>query len=325
MLSETSDLLDVAVVLVGLNAREYIRGCLNSLVAAEWRERTYEIIYVDNGSSDGTLDMLKEFPFVKVIINAKNLGFCRAANQGAEIANAKYLFFLNDDTIILEDAVARLVDFMETDPSVGIVGSRLFYSDMTEQWSGRRFPSLANAVLGRCTFLTRLFPNAPPVVKYLCKNELSGDKPFQVDWVSAAAMMIRRTSFDAIRGFAEDYYYWHEPVFCDRLSRLGQKTYLHPLSKIIHFEGKGSGPRPFPVRKFHILNFHEGAYRCYCEHYGLSRWHPGRWFACTALKTRAFLLLSVAWLSDRWRRLAKPDEIQSHIAPIPPQLPTKGT
>jgi GT2 family glycosyltransferase len=291
---------DVAVVLVGLNARDYIKQCLGSLATAEWRGLRHEIVYVDNGSTDDTLAMLRAgFPDVRVIANDRNLGFCKAANQGAAVTSVRYLFFLNDDTIVLGDAIAVLVEFLDRTPGAAIVGSRLLYPDMTEQWSGRKFPTLANALLGRRSFLTRIFPNAAPVVDYLCKEQLAAGVPFEVDWISAAALMVRSEAFAAVGGFAEDYYYWHEPVFCDRVAKRGGAVYLHPMSKIIHFEGKGSGPRPFPVQKFHILNFHDGAYRCYCEHHGLKPYNPARWLVYAALQSRAALLLTSSWLRSR--------------------------
>ena len=80
-------------------------------------------------------------------------------------------------------------------------------------------------------------------------------------------------------------------VFSDRLSKQGYKTYLHPLSHIIHYEGKGSGKRPYPVQKFHILNFHEGAFRWCCEHYNLNRFNPMRSIIRSALFSRAYLKL----------------------------------
>lgn len=302
---------DVAVVLVGLNARTYIEECLRSLGAAGWRRVTYQTIYVDNGSRDGSVDMVRtQFPEVRVIANPQNVGFCPAANQGARAAQARFLFFLNDDTLVLDDAVARLVEFLDQQPAAGIVGSRLFYPDLTEQWSGRRFPTLWNAILGRRTWLTRFLPNASPVANYLCKDQLQGDEPFQVDWVSAAALMVRRAVFEAVGGFPEDYYYWHEPVFSDRVAKQGLATYLHPRSRIIHYEGQGSGPRPYPVQRFHIVNFHDGAYRCYCEHFGLRAYDPSRWFAYAALKSRAWLLLAGLWFRSHlnFRRAANPNE-----------------
>ena len=288
---------DISVILVGLNACDFIRGCVESLRKARWRGYTYEIIYIDNGSKDQTLEMLKDtFPEVKVIANSANMGYCKAANQGAEIAGGRYYYFLNDDTVVLDDAIPVLAEFLDTHSTVGVIGSRLFYPDMTEQWSGRMFPTIFSAFMGRRSFLTRIFPNARVVKKYLCKDQLHGSDPFEVDWVSAAAMMVPRKVFDAVNGLAEDYYYWHESVFCDRVAKIGGKTFLHPLSKIIHFEGKGSGARPYPVKKFHILNFHQGALRCYCEHYELGLINPVRWLVGTALFLRANLLLLGAWL-----------------------------
>jgi N-acetylglucosaminyl-diphospho-decaprenol L-rhamnosyltransferase len=286
--------IDVAVVVVGRNASAFVKGCFGSLARAEWRDYTYETIYVDNASEDDTLAMLgREFPDVRVIANDTNVGFCPAANQGAALSNARHFFFLNDDTLVLGDAVPRLVDFLDRCPEAGTVGSRLLYPDLTEQWSGRRFPSPINAIFGRRSVLSRLLPNARPLVAYLYKDKLEGGLPFEVDWISAAAQMVRADTFRRVGGFATDYYYWHEAILCDRIRKIGRSVYLHPESKIIHYEGQGTGARPYHLRKWHIINFHLGAYRCYCEHYDLGRLNPLRWFAAGALASRALSLLLV--------------------------------
>lgn len=298
---------DVGVVIVGLNARSFVRGCLDSLPQAEWRGITYEAVYVDNGSSDGTVAEIRaNYPGVKVIDNGYNAGFCKAANQGARIANSRYYYFINDDTLVLGDAIALLVDYLDQNPEVATAGSRLLYPDGAEQFSGRRFPTLLDAFMGRRSPLTRLFPNAPWVRRYLCKDELAQDLPFPVDWVSAAGQLMRPTDFWALGGFAEDYYYWHEAVLCGRLARRGRKIVLHPLSKIIHYEGKGSGHRPYPVQRFHILDFHRGAYRCYCEQFDLGRSHPARWLAGLLLAGRAGLKLCQARLTSLTASRSRP-------------------
>src|SRR4051794_28004020 len=153
---------DIAVILIGLNASDYLRQAVQSLLAAEWRNCTYELIYVDNGSRDNTREMMTEFPQVRTIFNNRNLGFCKAGNQGAAIADSRYLFFLNDDTIVLDDAVAMLKEFLDSTPGAGVAGSRLLYPDMSEQWSGRRFATPINGIFGRRSLLSRLFPNASP-------------------------------------------------------------------------------------------------------------------------------------------------------------------
>ena len=286
---------DIAVIIIGLNACSYVMACIESLRTAEWRDWTYEIIYVDNGSTDGTLSMLaQKFPDVKVIANPKNLGFCKAGNQAVAISNSRFYFFLNDDTVVKDDAIPLLAELFGKVPDLGVAVSRLVFADMAEQYSGRRFPTIFNGVLGRRSLLTRLFPNAGPVKSYLYKDQLLKGEPFQIEWGSAAAMLFNRETFVAAGGFAEDYYYWHEAVICDRVSRAGKKIYLHPKSIIIHHEGHGSGARPFPVRKWHILNFHTAAYRCYCERYGLHRLSLRRCFAAVALTTRAASLLAAA-------------------------------
>jgi GT2 family glycosyltransferase len=286
-----SPLHDVAVIVVGRNACDYVKGCLQSLREAEWRDVTHQTIYIDNGSTDNTLAMLDGFPEVTVIANPENLGFCKAATQGAVAARSRYLFFINDDTVVLKDAGALLVEYLDSHPEVGSIGSRLLYPDGSEQWSGRRFPSPLNSLLGRRSVLSRIFPNARPLSRYLYKEELSAGEPFPVDWVSAAAQLVRADTFQQAGGYAENYYYWHEAIICDRIRRTGKQVYLHPQSKIIHYEGKGSGSRPYSVRKWHIVNFHKGAYQCYCEHYGIGRLNPLRWLAASFLSARAAILL----------------------------------
>ena len=282
---------DVSVIIIGRNACAYVKQALESLQAAEWAGYLYEAIYIDNGSTDNTREMLAAFPHAQTIFNENNVGFCKAGNQGVAISRGRYYFFLNDDTIVLGDAIARLVAFMDETPDAGVVGARLLYPDMSEQYSGRRFPTPLNGLLGRRSLLTKVFPNAKAVRSYLFKDQITGDVPFVADWVSAAGFMVRREAFHRVGGLAEDYYYFHEAVFCDRIFRAGGwKTYLHPQSKIIHYEGKGSGVRPYPVLRWHVKDFHSGAFRFYCEHHGLSRVHPLRWAVAALMSSRAALL-----------------------------------
>ena len=284
---------DVAIIIVGLNACKYVRECLHSLKVAEWKQYSHEVIYVDNGSIDDTLVAVPaDFPEVRVISNPSNLGFCKAANQGARIATSRYYFFLNDDTTVLEDAVPLLIGFMERHSQVAVIGSRLLNPDFTDQWSGRKFPSPWNAILGRRSLLSRWIPKAKLLADYLCREQILRGEPFAVDWVSAAALLAEQASFWSVGGFAEDYYYWHEAVFCDRIRGISKEIYLHPQSRVVHHEGKGSGKRPYHIRKRLIVDFHWGAYRCYCEHYRLTRFHPIRALVGAGLLARAAVLLA---------------------------------
>jgi N-acetylglucosaminyl-diphospho-decaprenol L-rhamnosyltransferase len=288
---------DVAVILVGINAKDFVQGCLDSLLNAKWRGKTYEAIYIDNGSTDGTCASLAaNHPWVKVVENGYNAGFCKAANAGARLAKSRYYYFINDDTIVLEDAIAMLVDFMDSHPDVATTGSRLVYPDGTEQYSGRAFPTLTSSFMGRRSPLTRMFPNAPWVRKYLCKDQLQRGEPFDADWVSAAGQIFRPEDFWRVGGYDETYYYWHEAIICGRLAEKARKVVLHPQSRVIHYEGKGSGKRPYASQRFHIIDFHRGAYRCFCERSGLRSFHPFRLFVGAMLATRAGFKLAIARL-----------------------------
>jgi GT2 family glycosyltransferase len=286
---------DVAVVVVGMNAREYVRACFASLAAADWKAYSCFCIYVDNDSTDGTVAMMREcFPSVCIIANGRNLGFCVAANQGARLAASRYLMFLNDDTVVIADAIAVLIKYMDAHPDVATAGARLIFPDGREQWSGRRFPNVLSSFLGRRSWLAQIFPNAPTLRAYLCKDQLARGEPFEVDWVSAAGQIFRTADFWSVGGYAEDYYYWHEMVICLRLKRRGKRIALIPSATIVHDEGHGSGPRSFNRQRFHIIDFHRGAFRAYLEQHRLSWRSPRAWAVGMGLLARALVLL-VVW------------------------------
>lgn len=285
--------VDVSLIAISLNSRGFLRDCIASLRAAVWRNVTWELIVVDNASSDGTPAMLAvEHPDVRVIVNPSNLGFCKAGNQGAAIARGRHLLFLNDDTLILDDAIATIVEFADA-TGIAMVGSRLLNTDGSEQFSGRRFTTPAATLFGRKSVLTKMFPNAPWARSYLLSDHVTGTEPYEVDWLSAAAMMVRRDVFEQVGGLAEDFYYFHEQVFCARVKDAGHKVYLHPRSRIVHHEGVGSGIRTRRVRRRHILAFHSAALRWFCLHHGISAGSPIRLVAAVMLYARAWTLVAL--------------------------------
>lgn len=285
--------VDVSLIAISLNSRAYLVECLRSIHAAVWRDVSYEIIVVDNGSKDGTVDMLaQDFPEVRIVANPTNVGYCRAGNQGADVARGRHLLFLNDDTLMVRDAIAALVEWADAHEAA-MIGSRLLNTDGTDQFSsGRSFTTPAAAIFGRKSILTRWFPNARWARDYLLSDKIDSDTPYEVDWLSAAAMMVRRDVFDRVGGLAEDYYYFHEQVFCARVQKAGGRIYLHPQSKIIHHEGAGSGVRTRRVRRRHITAFHAAALKWFCLHHELGPLHPLRYVAAAALWSRALLLVA---------------------------------
>jgi GT2 family glycosyltransferase len=275
-----------------------VEQCLESLAKTEWNGITQQTIYVDNGSRDGSVEAVRtRFPEVMVIANAENAGFCRACNQAAGQTASRYIFYLNDDTIVFPDTVPKLVRFLDNTPEAIAAGCRLLYPDMTEQWSARRFPTWKNAVFGRRSLMGKWFPNAGSMRAYLYKDEMERGEPFAVDWIPGSCTLARREVVERIGGLPENLHYWSDAVFCDRLTRavLG-KLYVMPASRLIHFEGKGSGEKSYSMANWLIRDFHRGAYTFYCEHFQLGPLHPARWLAAAGLGIRAHLLMFVNWL-----------------------------
>jgi N-acetylglucosaminyl-diphospho-decaprenol L-rhamnosyltransferase len=297
--------VDISVVIVGMNTQQLVANCLNALRDSDWGGFTRETIYVDNASKDESVALVRrDFPEVQVIANQANRHFCPAANQGSQLARGRYILHLNNDTEVDPDAIAKMIRFLESEPRAAVAGCRLLNWDRTDQWSARRFPEWYNAILGRRSLLSRLAPNSLPVRRYLFKDDLASRGAFQVDWTGTPCMLVRKEDFFAVGGFPEGFYYWHEAVFCFRLSRLGRSTWIVPDAQVLHFEGQGGGKRPYAVRRWHIIDFSRGAYRFHCERRGRSPWSPASWITAAFLALRAATLLTGLWLRTRLEKLA---------------------
>jgi N-acetylglucosaminyl-diphospho-decaprenol L-rhamnosyltransferase len=309
--------VDVSAIIISLNSRRFLADCLASLHNAEWRGHRYEIIVVDNGSSDGTVEMLqRDHPDVHVIGNQNNVGYCKAGNQGADIACGRYLLFLNDDILIIGDALAQLIEFMDATPESGMAGSRLLNLDGSDQFSsGRAFTTPMNAIFSRKSPLTAWFPNARWAKKYLLSDQITGGEPYEVDWLSAAAAMARREAFDASGKLVEHFYYFHEQIICARMQKAGYKIHLLPQSKIIHYEGAGSGRRTRRVRRLHVAKFHKAAYRWYCLHHEIAPRNPLRLGIAGLLAVRA--ACCIAWEMVKIERPQAPTEVGRPEGGIP--------
>jgi GT2 family glycosyltransferase len=288
-----SDRKDIAIVLVGMNTRKFVKDCLDSIAQTDWQGYSHEIIYVDNASKDDSVEMLRrDYPYVNAIANESNVGFTKAANQAARAANSRYHLQINNDTLVYPDSIPQLARFLDEHPQAGVVGGRILNPDLTDQWSARRFPSAKNVIFNRRAALKGWFRNSRAVREYLYLDQIEGTEAFPVDWVPTVYSLIREDVFEAVNGLPADLYYWAEGVFCLRVLRSGYKVYTLPTSKIVHFEGHGGGPRPHKVRKWHIVDFHRGAYRLFLEQYHPSRYSPVRLAVALLLGSRAALLLA---------------------------------
>lgn len=280
--------VDVSVITVTYECRELLRPMLASLAGA-LGTRSAEVIVVDNASTDGVLEMVRaEWPAVRVIEMGENAGFARANNRGIASARGRYLMLLNPDTVAHEGSLAALADFLDREPNAGVAAPRLLYPDLTDQGTARSFPTAAAALFGRRSLMTKVFPGNPWSRRYLSGRARGDAEPFVVDWVSGAAMMVRRDAIDRVGGLDEGFFmHWEDADWCHRIKDAGLTVHCVPVSRIVHHEG--GSRRGWPPRQ--LRAFHAGAYRYYVKHHAPQWWNPLRYVAGVGLTVRAAILI----------------------------------
>ena len=237
---------DFSICIVSLNAAGYLRGCLQSLREAT-PEAEYEVIVVDNGSTDGTAGLLaREFPEVQRIANAENLGYTAPMNQALRAGSGRYLVQLNADTLVQAGAFDRLLAYMDAHPQVGICTPKMLNRDGSFQRQCRRSAARPWDVITYFTGLWKLFPRSPLFGRYLL-TYLPEDETCEVEAVSGSCMVIRRAVVDAIGYLDETYFaYQEDSDFCFRARQAGWKVFFLPEAQITHFGGQGgSGHQPY--------------------------------------------------------------------------------
>lgn len=225
--------MDVSVIIVNYNTKEFVCNCINS-VFTNTSYVSFEIIVVDNGSTDGSIELFSNDNRVVFLPLVQNVGFGMANNAGFKISKGKYVFCLNPDTILLNNALKILYDFMEAHPNVGICGGNLYDADMKPAHSFRMvLPSFWWEVdyhLGY--FFSKLLWGKSLEFNY-------SEKPKSVGYVTGADMMMRKDMLDKIGGFSKYFFmYYEECELTYRIKNLGYKVFSVPKAKIQHLEGK---------------------------------------------------------------------------------------
>lgn len=303
---------DLSICITSLNASSYLRNCLNSICEQSaylnWfdaghikseglpssslasEKLDFELIIVDNGSTDGTTSMLQaEFSKAVVILNERNEGFTRPINQSLRQSQGRYMLVLNPDTIVLPGAINELAGYMDVHPEVGICGPKVLNRDGSLQKACRRGVSRPWAAFSYFSGLSSLFPRSKLFGGYLL-NYLDEDVTSQVDGVSGSCMLIRRQLYDQIGMFDERYFAYQEDAdYCFRAKEAGWKVVYLPTAQIVHFGGQG-GSRVQPYRS--IFEWHRSYYLYYRKNLAKDYFFLFNWFYYSLMGIKLVLSLT---------------------------------
>jgi GT2 family glycosyltransferase len=232
-------LLDVSIIIVSWNTKDFLKNCLKS-VYEQTQDIEYEIIVVDNGSTDGSAAMVKtEFAQVILIENKENRGFAAANNQGINIARGRYVLLLNSDTVVLDNAVAKTVRFADSHLDAAVVACRVLNPDRTLQPTCFMFPSILNMLLST-TYLYKLFPKS----KFFGRERMTWwDRrdEREVDVVTGCFMLVRHEAIKQVGMMDEQYFvYGEETDWCYLFKKAGWKVVFAPVGEVVHFGGQST-------------------------------------------------------------------------------------
>ena len=228
-----ADKVDVSVIIINYNTFQLIIDCIKSILE-QTNKTNIEIIVVDNASSDGSATIIKNcFPNITILENNQNIGFGKANNIGATIARGEFLFLLNSDTVLINDAIGYLLRYLREDKSTGICGGNLFTKDFKANHSySIYYPSLFNIFIYRSRLL-KLFGKAEIFNR--------SEKNKEVAIINGADLFIRKSLFEQLEGFDPNYFmYIEDGDLCLRAKKLGFRIQSIPSAKIIHYQGKSS-------------------------------------------------------------------------------------
>jgi len=240
---------DVSIIIVNWNTRDILRGCLRS-VYTQTQDIKFEVIVVDNASSDNSAEMVtQEFPQVTLIANAENRGFAKANNQGMRIASGRYVLLVNPDTIVLEGAIQKTVSFADKYSDIGVLGCQVWLNEKDIQQTCFSFPSIFGLIMQEAG-LRGLFPQSRffSRVKYGWWDRTT---QMDVDVVSGMYMLVRREAIEQVGLMDEDYFvYAEETDWCYRFWKAGWRCVFTPEARIIHLDGGSKSTAQISVRMF---------------------------------------------------------------------------
>lgn len=245
-------MIDLSVIIVSFNTQKLLQECLESIFK-QTKDLDYEVIVVDNGSTDESVKSVKELRVkeLRVIENKENLGFAKANNQGIKVSRGKYILLLNSDTKVINNALKKLVDFAGTRDGLGVVGPRLLNADGSLQPSVAPFFDLPRALIW-LALGDRFLYSSP-------------SRECGVDWVMGAALLVKKEVVEKLGLLDEKFFMYLEEVeWCYRIKKAGWEVWFYPRAEIFHLV-RGSSPEG---KQRAILGIYTGLLYLYQKHLG---------------------------------------------------------
>ncbi len=276
--------MDISIIIVSWNTRQILKDCLQSIRDGIDKPE-YEVIVIDNASSDDSAKMVaEEFPEVILIQNQSNRGFAAANNQGMSIARGRYILLLNSDTLLIGDVLRATLDFAMKRPQAAVVGCRVMNPDGSLQPTCFMFPSILNLVLSS-TYLYKLLPGN----RFFGRERMTWwerNDARQVDVVTGCFMLVRREAIEQVDMMDEQFFmYGEETDWCFRFRKSGWEVWFTPDGQIVHLGGQSSEA----VRGAMLVQLRMSILRFFRKHHG--------WFAykTAVLLTLLFLIVRVPY------------------------------
>jgi len=241
--------MDVSIIIVNYNTKDLLVDCINSIYK-QTKDVVFEIVVVDNNSTDGSEKTIKEkFPKVVFVQSGGNIGFGKANNLGVEKANGEYIFLLNSDTILLNNAILYFLNFARTNKnlSIGCLGTVLLDEDRKTIHSSESFPSKRRIIFEVVNNYLKHFFKSPFKKE---RREFEKSSYFEVDYITGADLFLSRKLFKSLKGFDPMFFmYYEETDLQKQISKLGLKRLLVKGAEIIHLEGGSNTDDSFSAKR----------------------------------------------------------------------------
>jgi len=318
--------MDLSVCIVNWNSGDFLPSCVESVYdGMEGLE--FEVIIVDNGSTDGSASEIgRLFPGATIIEHGRNEGFAAANNLAIDRSSGRYLLFLNPDTLADPGSIERMVSYLDEEAATGVLGCKLYHPATGSVESSARMNPDPLPLLWNLIYLDRLFPTNRVFGRYRMSHR-SEDERREVDWVTGACMLARREAVESVGGFDALFFMYCEDIdICYRIKANGWKVYYLPEARVGHYRGRSS-ERLKREQEGALSVWGAGQYarsiiRFYRKHYGGTRTALLR-----AMLVITSILKALGWLTvgtaarggrEGWSRA------RSYAAMIPPALSRGG-